>query len=68
MSVCETCQANKVCDHNKYAYETCGNYIPEIVRCKNCQYWTGTDFDGVCIALGLMTTYANNYCSKGEQK
>ena len=25
---CETCKANKVCDHNKYGFENCGNYIP----------------------------------------
>ena len=24
---CETCKANKVCDHNKYGFENCGNYI-----------------------------------------
>lgn len=25
---CETCKANKVCDHDKYGFENCGNYIP----------------------------------------
>lgn len=25
---CSTCQCNKVCDHNKYGFENCGNYIP----------------------------------------
>ena len=25
---CETCKANKVCDHYKYGFENCGNYIP----------------------------------------
>ena len=24
---CSTCQCNKVCDHNKYGFENCGNYI-----------------------------------------
>ena len=29
MRTCETCKANKVCDHNKYGFENCGNYIPK---------------------------------------
>ena len=24
---CSICQCNKVCDHNKYGFENCGNYI-----------------------------------------
>ena len=25
---CDTCRANRVCDHTRFGYETCGNYIP----------------------------------------
>lgn len=25
---CDTCRANKVCNHRKYGFENCGNYIP----------------------------------------
>jgi hypothetical protein len=25
---CNTCRANKICDHNKYGFENCGNHIP----------------------------------------
>ena len=25
---CNTCRCNKVCDHNEYGFENCGNYIP----------------------------------------
>lgn len=25
---CNTCEANKVCDHNKYGFENCDNHIP----------------------------------------
>lgn len=32
MSTCETCKANKVCDHNKYGFENCNNHIPEDVE------------------------------------
>ena len=40
----------------------------EVVRCKDCQYWTGEDYDGCCIKNGLATRYANDYCSYGERK
>lgn len=40
MKTCYTCKANKVCDHDKYGFENCGNYIPEdaveVVRCGKC--------------------------------
>ena len=26
---CDTCRCNKVCDHNNFGFEDCGNYIPE---------------------------------------
>ena len=29
MNNCNTCKANKVCDHTKYGFENCNNYIPE---------------------------------------
>lgn len=25
---CDSCRANRVCDHTRFGYETCGNYIP----------------------------------------
>lgn len=28
MKTCETCKANKICDHNRFGFENCGNYIP----------------------------------------
>lgn len=27
MNLCDNCLANKVCDHNIYGFENCGNYI-----------------------------------------
>lgn len=42
--------------------------VVEVVRCKDCQYWTGKDYDGCCIKNGLATRYANDYCSYGERK
>ena len=29
MNKCNTCRANGICDHNRFGFETCGNYIPE---------------------------------------
>ncbi len=28
MARCDDCQANKVCDHNRFGFENCGNFIP----------------------------------------
>ena len=40
----------------------------EVVRCKDCVYWTGKDYDGCCIKNGLATRYAKDYCSYGERR
>jgi hypothetical protein len=31
MTRCEECKANKVCDHNRFGFENCGNFIPNDV-------------------------------------
>ena len=33
MNTCENCRANKVCDHNLYGFENCGNFIPQVASC-----------------------------------
>ena len=50
MARCDDCKANKVCDHNRFGFENCGNFIPvdvapksEVIdefvkRLKNCAY------------------------------
>ncbi len=35
MATCEDCKANNVCDHNKFGFENCGNYIPKDVAPKS---------------------------------
>lgn len=82
MANCETCKANKVCDHNKYGFENCNNYISadvvEVVRCKDCKHWKDTSLDtvteyhwGECRKpLGdyrYCETAENDYCSYGER-
>ena len=49
MARCEECKANKVCDHDRFGFENCGNYIPskvEVVRekdCRDCRYFVGCE-------------------------
>ena len=40
MKTCNTCKANKVCNHDKYGFENCGNYIPDeaVERCEKNDY------------------------------
>lgn len=35
MARCDDCKANKVCDHNRFGFETCGNYISADVAPKS---------------------------------
>ena len=40
----------------------------EVVRCKECKFWTGKDYDGCCIKNGLSTRFSKDYCSYGERR
>lgn len=70
MKTCRTCKADKVCDHNKYGFEDCGNYIPldsvEVVRCKDCgvphNKWTG------CPNMNGLIPPPNHFCSYGDRE
>jgi hypothetical protein len=42
--------------------------VVDVVRCKDCMYFTGKDYDGCCIKNGLATRYANDFCSYGERR
>lgn len=41
---CNTCKANKVCNHVVFGFENCNSYISEdvveVVRCRNCVNFT----------------------------
>ena len=72
MATCNTCKANKVCDHNRFGFENCGSYIPdnadfvEVVRCKDCVK-RGT-FDCVKSKGDHPTTTKNEeFCCWGER-
>ena len=74
---CNTCKANKVCDHNKYGFENCNNYIPkdavEVVRCKDCvHYKADTEFcqanhKGYCEYDNILKPQ-QHFCRYGERK
>ena len=75
---CNNCACNKVCNHDVYGFENCGNFIPaedvvEVVRCKNCKHfcpYEGEEHKGDCAELvGLEScVYEDDFCSYGERK
>jgi hypothetical protein len=58
---CNTCRCNKICDHNKYGFENCNNYVAmdtvEVIRCEKCKHYdpyeNPEDFDGKCTLDGI---------------
>lgn len=77
MNTCDTCKCNKVCDHDKFGFENCGNYISEdaveVVRCKDCKYavlTTGEDFVVGCENCGydILERDKNDFCSQGKRR
>ena len=39
-NTCNTCKANKVCDHNQYGFENCNNYISsDVVEIETVRKW-----------------------------
>ncbi len=74
MNKCETCRCNKVCDHYRFGFENCDNYISEdcveVVRCKDCQHY---EADIICEGVGYCNEHQkgmryNNFCSYRERK
>lgn len=70
MATCETCKANKVCDHNKYGFENCNNYISaDVVEVKygewlwnrGCAYGESPYYCSLCIDGGS-DNGRDNYC------
>ena len=48
MKTCNTCKANKVCNHDKCGFENCGNYIPDeaVERCEKNDYISKSELVG----------------------
>ena len=70
---CNTCKCNKVCDHNKYGFENCNNYISadvvEVVRCKNCMHSSFLHSLGryMCRKGCGATRTGDDFCGYGER-
>lgn len=71
---CNTCKANKICDHNKFGFENCGNYIPlavtEVKRGKWISASAKANVGMKCNVCGARIKYSeffngnHNYCHK----
>ena len=70
MARCDTCKANKVCDHNKYGFENCNNYISadvvEVVRCKDCKYWR--DWEMAVVSHGFGPNMGECHCAQWDNE
>ena len=76
-NTCNNCACNKVCNHDVYGFENCGNFIPaadvvEVIRCKDCAYYGGITFGNICrrwSALNVKNcTKPDDFCSYGKRK
>lgn len=78
---CNTCKCNKVCDHNKWGFENCDNYISdeavEVVRCEKCKHGEvsihrmsidGEEEIGCYCELKGKVTDIDGFCSCGERR
>ena len=74
-NTCNKCACNKVCNHDLFGFENCGNFIPaedvaEVVRCSECKYF-GKELKQSkhsCLNYQLPYCLENDYCSYGERK
>ena len=68
---CNNCACDSVCDHNWNGWETCGNWQPVLVRCKDCTYAKDAAVNEkgylICPASGMEIT-DRDYCSYGERR
>ena len=71
---CNNCACNKVCNHDLFGFENCGNFISadvvEVVRCSECKYFGKELKQGKHSCLNYQLPYCleNDYCSYGERK
>ena len=40
---------------------------PELIRCKDCEYWLCDDRETYCDELGIFGTDMNSYCSYAKR-
>jgi hypothetical protein len=47
MSLCDKCRANKICDHNRFGFENCNNFIPpeiDVIRDFANELWSSLQY------------------------
>lgn len=74
-NTCNNCACNKVCNHDLFGFENCGNFMPaadvvEVVRCSECKYFGKELKQGKHSCLNYQLPYCleNDYCGYGERK
>ena len=74
-NTCNKCACDKVCNHDVYGFENCGNFMPakdviEVVRCSECKYFGKELKQGKHSCLNYQLPYCleNDYCSRAEKK
>lgn len=75
MKTCNNCACDGVCNHDYNGFETCGNWQPVIVRCKDCDkretmecalsYFVIEDFD---VDVRFLDVSDDFYCAYGERR
>lgn len=59
MNTCSTCACDKVCDHDKYGFENCDNYIPVDVAEVKHGHWIKRGNEKKCSVCEFIY-YSNN--------
>lgn len=64
---CNNCACDSVCDHNWNGWETCGNWQPVLVRCKDCRKY---DTETQCCKFWPDEGYRHpdHFCAEAEQR
>lgn len=76
MNTCDTCKCNKVCDHDKYGFENCGNYISAgCIEKEKISSYIRENFSidktknaDICFAFIDFMNWLDDFCSYGERK
>lgn len=73
MKDCRNCAGNRTCDHHNFGWETCNNWQPIIVHCKDCLYCHHDNIGrgivlAICEVWDDLSTTEDSFCSHGERK
>lgn len=69
VDLCEKCGHRAVCRFREH-YEECLQFIEDVVRCKDCRYYTSEldNGDSDCsLSRGLVFAKPDDFCSLGRR-